>query len=111
MADLDHLADQLSDLTLREVIQLARTIVQRAGGSRVSAGGGADAYAVTLVSTGYNKIQVIKIVRELTSLGLADSKRLVESAPAQLARNLTHDEAETWARRLIEAGASPRIDG
>lgn len=110
MADLNHLADQLSDLTLREVIQLARTLIQRAGGGTpVSAG--ADGYTLTLQSTGYNKIQVIKVVREITALGLADTKRLVESAPQRIAQGLSHAEAETWARRLIEAGATPQIDG
>lgn len=109
MADLDTLADQLSQLTLREVIQLARTLIERAAPPRTDAN--ATNCSVMLQSAGSGKIQVIKVIRELTGVGLADAKNLVDNAPRLVRAGLTREQAETWARKLIEVGATAQVVG
>lgn len=106
MADLDHLAAQLSQLTLREVIQLARKVIDAASDAPQP---GAGLVSVLLESYGYAKINVIKVVREVTTLGLKDAKDLVEGAPKVVRADLGLDEAELIVRRLIEAGATARV--
>ena len=109
MADLDTLAAQLSQLTVREAIQLVKKLIDDAG-----PGGHAHPFglvSVILQSCGYNKISVIKAVREVTSLGLKEAKDLVESAPQVVRADLQPAEAETIVRKLIEAGATAHVQG
>jgi len=111
MADLDTLAAQLSQLTVREAIQLVKKLIDGAG-----PGGHAHAHpfglvSVILQSCGYNKISVIKAVREVTNLGLKEAKDLVESAPKVVRADLQPAEAETIVRKLIEAGATAHVQG
>lgn len=103
MTDLDALAAHLSQLTVREAIQLAHKVLAHAGVPQESAAG---LVRVMLQSFGYNKISVIKVVRELTGIGLKEAKDLVESAPTVVRANLTVTEGEDMVRRLIEAGAT-----
>jgi large subunit ribosomal protein L7/L12 len=109
MADLDTLAAQLSQLTVREAIQLVKKLIGDAGPS-----GHAHPFglvSVILQSCGYNKISVIKAVREVTNLGLKEAKDLVESAPKVVRAELQPAEAETIVRKLIEAGATAHVQG
>lgn len=108
MADLDKLADQLSQLTLREIIQLTRTIINRAAPPRPAAAE-ATTRSVVIQNPGGGKIQVIKVIRELTGLGLADAKKMVDRSPQLLHAGLPPAEAEQWARKLREAGATVQV--
>ena len=110
MADLDTLASQLSQLSVREAIQLVKKLIDGAGaGSHAQHQHGL--VSVMLQSCGYNKISVIKAVREVTSLGLKEAKDLVESAPSIVRADLPLAEAESIVRKLIEAGASAHVQG
>lgn len=109
MADLDHLAAQLSQLTLQEALQLARKVLDAAGFSGGAPQPGAGLVSVLLESYGYAKINVIKVVREVTALGLKDAKDLVEAAPSVVRADLSPDEAELIVRKLIEAGGTARV--
>ena len=122
-----QLGDSLSALTLKEAVDLgnymkeAYGIEAAAAGAVMVAGGGAGAAAaapkaeekttfdVVLKSGGANKIQVIKVVRELTGLGLAEAKAFVEGAPKPVKQGLSKDEAEAMKKKLTEQGAEVEI--
>ncbi|MDF2375452.1 MAG: 50S ribosomal protein L7/L12 [Verrucomicrobiales bacterium] len=122
MADTDALVEQLSGLTVLEVSDLVKALEEKWGVSAAApaavavagpAGGGEaaaeekDSFDVVLASFGDNKIAVIKAVREaVAGLGLADAKKLVESAPAPLKEGASKDEAEEMKKKLEEAGAT-----
>ncbi len=108
MTDLDALAAHISQLTVREAIQLAQKVLANAGVSHEKTSG---MVSVMLQAFGYNKISVIKAVRELTSLGLKEAKDLVESAPAVVRTDVPLSEAEAMVRKLIEAGATAHVQG
>lgn len=107
MADLDQLAAQISQLTVREAIQLVKKLLDQSGGHDPHA----KPVSVMLQGVGYNKIGVIKVVREVTGLGLKDAKDLVEAAPSVVRADLPVDEAEAIVRKLIEAGATAHVQG
>lgn len=122
MADTDKIVDQLSGMTVLEVSELVKALEEKWGVSAaapaavaVAAPGGGgeaateekDAFDVVLTSFGDNKIAVIKAVREAVSgLGLADAKKLVESAPETLLEGASKDDAEEAKKKLEEAGAT-----
>lgn len=122
MADTDKIVDQLSGMTVLEVSELVKALEEKWGVSAaapaavaVAAPGGGgeaaaeekDAFDVVLTSFGENKIAVIKAVREAVSgLGLADAKKLVESAPETLLEGASKDDAEEAKKKLEEAGAT-----
>ncbi|MAS94624.1 MAG: 50S ribosomal protein L7/L12 [Verrucomicrobiales bacterium] len=122
MADTDALVDQLSGLTVLEVADLVKALEEKWGVSAAApaavaaapaAGGGEaaaeekDEFDVVLESFGDNKIAVIKAVREaISGLGLADAKKIVESAPTTLKEAASKDEAEEIKTKLTEAGAT-----
>jgi large subunit ribosomal protein L7/L12 len=125
MADLKSFAEQLVNLTVKEVNELAQILKDEYGIEpaaapvAVAAVGGAGAEAaveeeqtefdVILKSAGAAKLAVVKLVKELTSLGLKEAKELVDSAPKPIKEQITKDEAESLKKQLEEAGAEVEI--
>jgi large subunit ribosomal protein L7/L12 len=125
MADLDKLVDELSKLTVLEAAELAKKLEDSWGVSAAApvavaavAGGGGeaapaaeekDSFDVVLTAVGDKKINVIKEVRGITSLGLKEAKDLVEGAPKPVKEGATKDEAEEIKKKLEEVGATVEI--
>jgi large subunit ribosomal protein L7/L12 len=126
MADINAIADQIQGLTLLEASQLVKMLEEKLGVSAAaaapvaSAGGGAAAAAapvveektefnVILVAAGANKINVIKAVREVTSLGLKEAKDLVDGAPKAVKEGVSKEEAETIKKKFVDAGATVEV--
>lgn len=125
MADINAIAEQIQGLTLLEAAQLVKVLEERLGVSAAAAAvaapaaGGAAAAApvveektefnVVLVAVGANKINVIKAVREVTSLGLKEAKDLVDGAPKAIKEGVTKDEAETIRKKFADAGATVEV--
>lgn len=119
MADLKAFAEQLVNLTVKEVNELANILKDEYGiepaAAAVVAGpaGGGEAAAVEektefdviLVSAGGAKLQIVKLVKELTGLGLKEAKGVVDSAPGPIKEGVSKDEAEALKAKLEEAGA------
>lgn len=123
MADVKALGDSLVELTVKEVNELASYLKETygiepaaavvvAGGA---AGGGAAAaeektnFDVVLKASGPNKLQIVKLVKELTGLGLKEAKDLVDAAPKPLKEGVSKDEAEGLKKSLEEAGAEVEV--
>jgi len=125
MADLQKLVEELSALTLLEAAELTKMLEEKWGVSAAAmavaaapaAGAGAAApaveeqteFSVVLNAAGEKKIQVIKVVRELTSLGLKEAKDLVEGAPKPVKEGVSKEEAETVKKKLEDVGATVEI--
>ena len=125
MADLKNFAEQLVNLTVKEVNELASILKNEYGISPAAAavavagpvaGGGDIAeveeqteFTVILKSAGLSKLAVVKLVKELTGLGLKEAKGVVDSAPAPVKEGVTKDEAESLKVALEEAGAEVEI--
>jgi large subunit ribosomal protein L7/L12 len=123
MADLNQIVDDLSSLTVMEAAELAKLLEEKWGVSAaapvaVAAGGGGavaaaaeekDEFDVILISSGDKKIQVIKEVRAITSLGLKEAKELVEGAPKPLKEGVTKDEAAKLKEQIEAAGGQVDI--
>jgi len=125
MADLQQLEEQIVGLSLLDAAQLVKKLEERLGVSAAAAapvmvaGGGAGAaaapaeekteFAVTLKEVGANKINVIKAVREVTSLGLKEAKDLVDGAPKAIKEGVSKDEAETIRKKFTDAGATVEV--
>jgi len=126
MADIQQLEEQIVGLSLLDAAQLVKKLEERLGVSAaaaapvVMAGGGAGAaaaapaeekteFAVVLTAVGANKINVIKAVREVTSLGLKEAKDLVDGAPKTVKEGVSKEEAETIKKKFEEAGAKVEI--
>ena len=124
MADLNALVDQLSELTVLEAAELSKLLEEKWGVSAAAAvaaapaaGGGAAAPAaeektefdVILTGDGGKKINVIKEVRAITSLGLTEAKTLVESAPKAIKEGVSKDEAAKIKAQLEAAGATVEV--
>jgi large subunit ribosomal protein L7/L12 len=124
MADLAKIVDQLSSLTVLEAAELAKLLEEKWGVSAaapvamMAAGGGAAAaapveekteFTVVLAAAGAQKINVIKEVRAITSLGLKEAKDLVEGAPKPVKEGVTKDEAEKIKKQLEAAGATVEL--
>jgi large subunit ribosomal protein L7/L12 len=123
MADLKAFAEQLVNLTVKEVNELAEILKEEYGiepaAAAVAVAGpaaaGAEeaeeqtAFDVILKAPGQSKLAVVKLVKELTSLGLKESKELVDSAPAAIKEGVTKDEAEALKTQLEGAGAEVEI--
>jgi large subunit ribosomal protein L7/L12 len=121
MADLQQLEESIVALSLLEAAELVKKLESRLGVSAaaaapVAAAGGAAAgaaapaeekteFTVVLKEVGANKINVIKAVREVTSLGLKEAKDLVDGAPKSIKEGVSKDEAETIRKKFTEAGA------
>jgi len=127
MADINVIADQIQGLTLLEASQLVKLLEEKLGVSAAAAavaaapsGGGAAAAAapaaeektefnVILTAAGANKINVIKAVREVTSLGLKEAKDLVDGAPKPIKEGVNKEEAEAIKKKFTEAGATVEV--
>jgi large subunit ribosomal protein L7/L12 len=124
MADINAIADQIQGLTLLEASQLVKLLEEKLGVSAAAAavaaapaaGGAAAApveekteFAVVLTGAGANKINVIKVVREVTSLGLKEAKDLVDGAPKTVKEGVNKDEAEAIKKKFVDAGASVEV--
>lgn len=124
MADVKALGDSLVELTVKEVNELASYLKETygiepaaavvvAGGA--GAGGGAAAaeektnFDVVLKASGPNKLQIVKLVKELTGLGLKEAKDMVDGAPKTIKEGLPKDEAENLRKQLTEAGAEVEL--
>jgi large subunit ribosomal protein L7/L12 len=117
MADLKQFAEQLVNLTVKEVNELAAILkdeygIEPAAAAVVVAGGGEAAavaeqteFTVVLKDAGASKLGVVKAVKELTGLGLKEAKDLVDAAPANVKEGVSKDEAEGLKKALEEAGA------
>jgi large subunit ribosomal protein L7/L12 len=124
MADIKALGDQLVELTVKEVTELASYLKETYGIEPAAAavvagpaagGGGAAAAAektnfdVVLKAAGANKLQIVKLVKELTGLGLKEAKDVVDGAPKTIKEGLPKDEAENLKKQLTEAGAEVEL--
>jgi large subunit ribosomal protein L7/L12 len=127
MADINAIADQIQGLTLLEASQLVKMLEEKLGVSAAAAapvmvagGGGAAAaaapaaeekteFTVILSAAGANKINVIKAVREVTSLGLKEAKDLVDGAPKPIKEGVSKEEAETIKKKFTDAGATVEV--
>jgi large subunit ribosomal protein L7/L12 len=128
MADINTIADQIQGLTLLEASQLVKLLEEKLGVSAAAAApvmvaGGAAAgaaaaaapveekteFTVVLTATGANKINVIKAVREVTSLGLKEAKDLVDGAPKPIKEGVSKEEAEAIKKKFVDAGATVEV--
>ena len=123
MADLKAFAEQLVNLTVKEVNELAQIlkdvygIEPAAAAAAVSAGPAATAevveektaFDVVLKAAGANKLSIVKLVKELTGLGLKEAKDLVDAAPSVVKEGATKDEAEALKKTLTEGGAEVEL--
>ena len=127
MADLQQLEESIVGLSLLDAAALVKKLEERLGVSAAAAapvmmagaGAGAGAaaapaeekteFTVVLTAVGANKINVIKAVREVTSLGLKEAKDLVDGAPKTVKEGVSKDEAETIKKKFTEAGATVEV--
>ncbi|SDM07348.1 large subunit ribosomal protein L7/L12 [Catalinimonas alkaloidigena] len=124
MADLKSIAEQLVNLTVKEVNELATILkddygIEPAAAAAVVAGPAAAAteeaaaektsFDVVLKAAGASKLAVVKLVKELTGLGLKEAKELVDSAPKPLKEGVAKDEADALKKQLEEAGAEVEV--
>ncbi len=126
MADINAIAEQIQGLTLLDASQLVKLLEEKLGVSAAAAsvaaaapaaGGAAAAapaeekteFTVVLTAAGANKINVIKAVREVTSLGLKEAKDLVDGAPKPIKEGINKDEAETIRKKFVDAGATVEV--
>jgi len=126
MADINSIADQIQGLTLLEASQLVKVLEEKLGVSAaaaapaVAASSGPAAaaapaaeekteFSVVLTVVGANKINVIKAVREVTSLGLKEAKDLVDGAPKPIKEGVSKEEAETIKKKFTDAGATVEV--
>ena len=123
MADINAIAEQIQGLTLLEASQLVKMLEEKLGVSAAAAAPAAAAgpaapapvveekteFTVVLTAVGANKINVIKAVREVTSLGLKEAKDLVDSAPKPVKEGISKDEAETIKKKFVDAGATVEV--
>lgn len=125
MADLKAIAEELVNLTVKEVNELAAILkdeygIEPAAAAAViagPAGGGGDAggaeekssFDVILKASGANKLAVVKLVKELTGLGLKEAKEIVDKAPAPIKEGVPKDEADSLKSQLEEAGAEVEL--
>jgi large subunit ribosomal protein L7/L12 len=124
MADIQNLVETIGGLSLLEASELVKALEDKFGVSAaaaaapvVVAGGAAaapaveekDTFDVILMAAGANKINVIKVVRELTGLGLKEAKDLVDGAPKPVKEGVSKDDSEKMKKQLTDAGASVEL--
>jgi len=122
MADLKQFADQLVSLTVKEVNELAKILKEEHGiepaaaaaaVAAPAAAGAAEAaqteFTVILKAAGASKLNVVKLVKDLTGLGLKEAKDLVDTAPKPIKENVSKEEADTLKAKLEEAGAEVEV--
>lgn len=124
MADVNALADQLVELTVKEVSELLNILKEKHGiepaaaavavagpaaGAEAGSAEEKNAFDVILKAPGGAKLQIVKLVKELTGLGLKEAKGVVDSAPAPIKEGIPKDEAEALQKQLEEAGAEVEL--
>ena len=124
MADVKKIADQLVELTVKEVNELLEVLKEEhgiepaaaavavagpAGGGEGGAAEEKSEFDVILKAPGGAKLQIVKLVKELTGLGLKEAKAVVDSAPAPIKEGVSKDEAESLKTQLEEAGAEVEL--
>ncbi len=125
MADINAIAESIQGLTLLEASQLVKLLEEKLGVSAAAAVAAAPAagaaaaaapaaeekteFTVILASAGANKINVIKVVREVTSLGLKEAKDLVDGAPKPIKEGVSKEEAATIQKKFVDAGATVEV--
>lgn len=123
MADLDKMLEEIEKMSVMELNDLVKKLEEKFGVSAAAmavaapAAGGAAApaaeeqteFTVVLKDVGPNKIPVIKVVREITSLGLGEAKALVDNAPSTIKENVSKAEAEEMANKFKEVGATVEL--
>ena len=125
MADIQNLVETIGGLSLLEASELVKALEDKFGVSAAAAavapvavGGGAaaapaveekDTFDVILMAAGANKINVIKVVRELTGLGLKEAKDLVDGAPKPVKEGISKDDSEKMKKQLTDVGASVEL--
>jgi large subunit ribosomal protein L7/L12 len=125
MADLKKFAEELVNLTVKEANELAEILKEEygiepaaaaavvaapgAGGAEDAGGEEQTAFDVIIKAAGQSKLAVVKLVKELTSLGLKEAKELVDAAPKAIKEGVTKDEAEALQKQLEEAGAEVEV--
>lgn len=127
MADIKKIAEELVNLSVKDVSELANilkdeygiepaaaaTVVAASGGAGGDAGGDAaeekTSFNITLKSAGASKLAVVKLVKEITGLGLKDAKDMVDGAPKAIKEGVPKDEAESAKKQLEEAGAEVEL--
>jgi large subunit ribosomal protein L7/L12 len=124
MADINAIAEQIQGLTLLEASSLVKLLEEKLGVSAAAAAPAAAAagpaaaaavveekteFTVVLTAVGSNKINVIKAVREVTSLGLKEAKDLVDGAPKPVKEGISKEEAETIKKKFVDAGATVEV--
>jgi large subunit ribosomal protein L7/L12 len=120
MANFDDLISKIESLTVVELAELVKKLEEKFGISAaapMAAGGGAGAAAaeektafnIVLKSSGASKLNVIKVVREVTTLGLKEAKDLVDAAPKTVKENIKKDEAEEIKKKIEAAGGTAEI--
>ena len=125
MADLKKFAEELVNLSVKEVNELAKILKEEYGiepaaaavAVAAPAGGGADAPAeaekstfdVILTAPGGQKLQIVKLVKDITGLGLKEAKAVVDAAPGPVKEGVSKDEAEAIKNQLVEAGAEVEL--
>ena len=107
MADLKQLAEELVNLTVKEVNELAGILKDEYGIEPAAAE--QTEFDVILKAAGQSKLAVVKLVKELTGLGLKEAKEVVDSAPKAIKEKVSKDEAEALKSQLVEAGAEVEI--
>jgi large subunit ribosomal protein L7/L12 len=124
MADIPNIVDTIGRLSLLEASELVKALEEKFGVSAAAAAPAAatgaatavapvveekDTFDVILTAAGANKINVIKVVRELTGLGLKEAKDLVDGAPKPVKEGISKDDAEKMKKQLADAGASVEL--
>jgi large subunit ribosomal protein L7/L12 len=123
MADLKSFAEQLVNLSVKEVNELAEilkteygiepaaaaTVVTAAAGGEAGGAEEKSTFNVMLKSPGGAKLQIVRLVKDLTGLGLKEAKAVVDAAPAPIKENVSKDEAEALKKQLEEAGAEVEL--
>ena len=126
MADIKKIADELVNLSVKDVSELANILkdeygIEPAAAATVVAGGGAagggaaeaaeekTSFNITLKSAGASKLAVVKLVKEITGLGLKDAKDMVDGAPKAIKEGVPKEEAESAKKQLEEAGAEVEL--
>ena len=124
MADIKKIAEELVNLSVKDVSELANILKDEYGiepaaaATVVAAGGGAagdaaeekTSFNITLKSAGASKLAVVKLVKEITGLGLKDAKDMVDGAPKAIKEGVPKDEAESAKKQLEEAGAEVELN-
>jgi len=125
MADLKKFAEELVSLSVKEVNELAKILKEEygiepaaaavayagpaAGGSGIAVAEEKSTFDVILKAAGGQKLQIVKLVKDITGLGLKEAKAVVDAAPAPVKEGVTKDEAEAIKSQLVEAGAEVEL--